>query len=141
MLNLELVDAMYNGLPKAKQQQLISLLFKKSKQTMSYFHRTKDISMSKLEILADFFHVSMDSLRVGGRTSSTYVPGDHNNVSCNFVNSDVQLEKQALEDKVATQQELIKELRGRIADKDAMLSLYMKMHEMDQAKEPTKEQD
>ena len=50
MLNLELIDRLYASLPKEKQQELTTLLFKKSKQTMSYFHRTKDISLSKLEI-------------------------------------------------------------------------------------------
>ena len=48
MLNTELVDRMYAELPKERQQELITLLFKNSKQTMNYFKRTKDISLSKL---------------------------------------------------------------------------------------------
>jgi len=56
MLNTELVDRMYAELPKERQQELITLLFKNSKQTMNYFKRTKDISLSKLEILADLSH-------------------------------------------------------------------------------------
>lgn len=55
MLNLEMIDNLYASLSKEQQQALIAQLFKKSKQTMSYFHRTKDISLSKLETLADFF--------------------------------------------------------------------------------------
>lgn len=127
MLNKELVDALYNGLPKAQQQELIGLLFKRSKQTMNYFHRTKDISMSKLEILADFFHMSMDSLRLGGNSSSNYVPGNNNNVSCNFVNSDVMLEKQALEKENAALRERILDLQARIADKDALIEMQKKL--------------
>ena len=46
MLNTELVDTLYAGLPKERQQELITLLFKNSKQTMNYFKRTKDISLS-----------------------------------------------------------------------------------------------
>jgi hypothetical protein len=134
MLNLQLVDAMYNGLTKDQQQQLLTALFKKSKQNMNYFHRTKDISMSKLEILADFFNVSLDSLRLGGRMRTNIVPGNHNNVSCNFVNSDVQLEKQALEDKVATLQERNQDLKARIADKEEMISLYKQMLGLKQEK-------
>ena len=65
MLNLDLIDNLYAGLTKEQQQDLISLLFKKSKQTMSYFRRTKDISLSKLEVLADFFHMPLDYFRVG----------------------------------------------------------------------------
>ena len=57
MLNLDLIDNLYAGLAKEQQQELISLLFKKSKQTMSYFRRTKDISLSELEILAGFFRM------------------------------------------------------------------------------------
>ena len=54
MLNTDLVDSLYSTLTKEQQKKLISLLFKNSKQTMNYFKRTKDTSMSKLEILADF---------------------------------------------------------------------------------------
>lgn len=46
MLNLDLIDNLYAGLIKEQQQELIDLLFKKGKQTMSYFRRTKDISHS-----------------------------------------------------------------------------------------------
>lgn len=124
MLNLQLVDALFDGLTKNQQQQLLTALFKKSKQTMTYFHRTKDISMSKLEILADFFNMPMDSLRLGGKVRSNVVPGNHNNVSCNFVNSDVQIEKLALEKENAFLQERIDDLKARVADKEEMISLY-----------------
>ena len=46
MLNTEFVDNLYASLPKERQQQLITMLFKNSKQTMNYFKRTKDISLS-----------------------------------------------------------------------------------------------
>ena len=49
MLNIDLVDNLYASLSKEQQQNLCSLLFKNSKQTMNYFRRTKDISLSKLE--------------------------------------------------------------------------------------------
>lgn len=127
MLNLDLVDALYDGLSKAQQQDLIGQLFKRSKQTMNYFHRTKDISMSKLEILADFFHMSMDSLRIGGSANSTFVPGNHNNVSCNFVNSDVMLEKQSLEKENEALKERIKDLQARIEDKDVIIEMQKKL--------------
>ena len=54
MLNLEMIDNLYASLSKEQQQALIAQLFKKSKQTMSYFHRTKDISLSKLETLSEY---------------------------------------------------------------------------------------
>lgn len=68
MLNIELVDQLYAQLPRNSQQQLIALLFKNSKQTMTYFRRTKDISLSKLETLADFFNIPLDALRKGSTT-------------------------------------------------------------------------
>ena len=70
MLNTDLVDNLYASLTKEQQHTLISLLFKNSKQNMNYFKRTKDISMSKLEILADFFHMPLDYFRVGKGFSS-----------------------------------------------------------------------
>ena len=68
MLNIELVERLYAQLPREQQQQLITKLFKQSKQTMAYFRRTKDISLSKLETLADFFNVPLDVLRRGSTT-------------------------------------------------------------------------
>ena len=68
MLNIELVDRLYAQLPREQQQQLIARLFKQSKQTMAYFRRTKDISLSKLETLADFFNIPLDALRQGSTT-------------------------------------------------------------------------
>ena len=80
MLNLDLIDNLYAGLTKEQQQELISLLFKKSKQTMSYFRRTKDISLSKLETLADFFHMPLDYFRVGNTFRANNVAKNNNNV-------------------------------------------------------------
>ena len=77
MLNLDLIDNLYAGLTKEQQQELIGLLFKKSKQTMSYFRRTKDISLSKLEVLADFFHMPLDYFRVGSSFRANNVSGNN----------------------------------------------------------------
>ncbi len=68
MLNTEVIDRLYAQLPREQKQQLIARLFKKSKQTMTYFRRTKDVSLSKLEMLADFFNVPLDALRQGSTT-------------------------------------------------------------------------
>lgn len=76
MLNIELVDRLYAQLPREQQQQLIALLFKQSKQTMAYFRRTKDISLSKLETLADFFRLPLDALRQGSTTPPLHAEHD-----------------------------------------------------------------
>ncbi len=77
MLNIELVDRLYAQLPREQQQQLIARLFKQSKQTMAYFRRTKDISLSKLETLADFFNIPLDALRQGSTTPPLHADRDN----------------------------------------------------------------
>lgn len=76
MLNIELVDRLYAQLPREQQQRLIARLFKQSKQTMAYFRRTKDISLSKLETLADFFCLPLDALRLGSSTPPLRADGN-----------------------------------------------------------------
>ena len=77
MLNIELVDRLYAQLPREQQQQLIARLFKQSKQTTAYFRRTKDISLSKLETLADFFNIPLDALRQGSTTPPLHAERDN----------------------------------------------------------------
>lgn len=96
MLNIELVDNLYAGLPKEQQQNLITLLFKNSKQTMNYFKRTKDISMSKLETLADFFHMPLDYFRAGKEFSSNNVNGNNNYVGNVSLSNNLLIENQSL---------------------------------------------
>ena len=67
MLNLDYIDQKFNALNKEQKEELIVRLFKKSKQTMAYFRRTKDISLSKLEILADYFELPLDAFRKNTR--------------------------------------------------------------------------
>ena len=112
MLNLDLIDNLYAGLTKEQQQELISLLFKKSKQTMSYFRRTKDISLSKLEVLADFFHMPLDYFRVG---SSFRANG---NVS---VNTNLMLENDSLRREISTLKETLKAKDETLKSKDETL--------------------
>lgn len=150
MLNLELIDGLYTSLNKQRQQELCSKLFKRSKQTMNYFHRTKDISLSKLETLADFFELPLDSFRVNGRTVTTYAPGNNNMLNCNIANSDdvvIQNLKSQLankdlelqnkdeqiksketqvkekEEQILNLKERIEDLKERIKDKDAMIQV------------------
>lgn len=69
MLNTNLVDELFSNLSKADKRKLITKLFPGSKQSMAYFHRTKDVSLSKLEILADFYHMPLDAFRVDSEYS------------------------------------------------------------------------
>lgn len=100
MLNLELIDKLYANLSREQQQELIEQLFKKSKQTMNYFHRTKDISLSKLETMADFFHLPLDFFRV---ENATMVQGISTNIATLGelpINTHLTLENRALQKEV-----------------------------------------
>ena len=108
MLNLDLIDNLYAGLTKEQQQDLISLLFKKSKQTMSYFRRTKDISLSKLEVLADFFHMPLDYFRVGSSFRANNVNGNNNNVGNVSVKTNLMIENESLRREISGLRETLK---------------------------------
>ena len=96
MLNHDMIDTLYASLTKEKQQELITLLFKRSKQTMNYFRRTKDISLSKLETLADFFGMPLDYFRVGSSFKANNVSGNNNSVGNVSVNTNLMIENESL---------------------------------------------
>ena len=123
MLNLDLIDDLYARLTKEQKQELISLLFKKSKQTMSYFRRTKDISLSKLEILADFFHMPLDYFRKEGTFKTTNVNGNNNSVSVGnvSVNTNLMLENESLRREILTMKETLKAKEETLKSKDETL--------------------
>lgn len=127
MLNLELVDNLYNSLSKDKQQALIANLFKKNKQTMSYFHRTKDISMSKLEVLADFFHMPMDYFRADADIKFNSVKDNEVSIltGSNAINSNLMKENEGLRNQIKVLEELIKAKDDAISTKDAFI-LYLR---------------
>ena len=114
MLNIDLIDNLYNTLPKEEQQKLIMLLFKRSKQTMNYFRRTKDISLSKLEILADYFHKPLDYFRAESNEGCTNSGNDLLNSSV-INHTDILLENkylrkinERLEEAIKDKEEIIK---------------------------------
>lgn len=100
MLNTELVDSLYASLTSSQQKTLTTMLFKKSKQTMSYFKRTKDISLSKLEILADFFHMPLDYFRTGSNFKTNNVSGSNNFVGNVSINTNLMVENDMLRNKI-----------------------------------------
>ena len=139
MLNLELIDNLYAGLPREKQQELIGLLFKRSKQTMAYFRRTKDISLSKLEILADFFHMPLDYFRANSSFKSNNVSGNNNYVGNVSMGTNLLIENDALRKEISL-------LKDRLQDKETLIKTqgaYIKVLEerVDQNKDKDKDKD
>lgn len=125
MLNLQLVDDLYNGLSKDRQKALIDKLFKKSKQTMSYFHRTKDISMSKLEVLADFFHLPMDYFRADADIKYNTIKDSEVNIvlgNNNAVNTNLMKENEGLRNQIKTLNDLVKAKDESLKAKDEAIA-------------------
>ena len=123
MLNTELVDRMYAELPKERQQELITLLFKNSKQTMNYFKRTKDISLSKLEILADYFHRPLDYFRSNSSFFAHNVYGSNNNIGNITLSGNLLAENESLRKEIASIKKTIEALEETIKTKDEMIAL------------------
>lgn len=120
MLNIDLVDNLYASLSKEQQQNLCSLLFKNSKQTMNYFRRTKDISLSKLETLADFFHMPLDYFRLGNSFATNNVNGNNyiGNVS---LSNNLLIENDSLRKEVESLKETLKAKDEALKAKDEVI--------------------
>lgn len=107
MLNIDLIDNLYAGLYKEQKDDLIIRLFKRSKQTMNYFRRTKDISMSKLEILADYFYMPLDYFRIESNFKFNNVNGSNNYVGNVSVGTNLLIENEALRKDNSRLQEML----------------------------------
>ena len=124
MLNVDLIDSLYNSLPSSRQKALLSMLFNRSDQTMEYFRKRKDISFSKLEILADFFHKPLEYFR----QDSSFIADDrnygNNYVGNIYINSDTNLmaENEMLRKKVSSLETAIDEKDKAIKELDEIYS-------------------
>lgn len=118
MLNIELVYNLYDSLTPDKKEELLGLLFKKSRQTMAYFKRSKDISLSKLEILADFYHMPLDYFRSNSSFKVNNVTGNNNYVGNVSVSTNLLVENEGLRKQVASLEREIETLKANLASKD-----------------------
>lgn len=108
MLNVDLLENLYAGIDREKQQELIALVFKKSRQTFAYFRRTKDVSLSKLEIIADYFHMPLDYFRENSSFKANNVSGNNNYVGNVSVSTNLLIENQALRKELEAVRETLK---------------------------------
>ena len=124
MLNVDLIESLYNSLPSSRQKVLLTMLFNRSDQTMEYFRKRKDISFSKLEILADFFHKPLEYFR----QDSSFIADDsyygNNYVGNIYINSDTNLmaENEMLRKKVSSLETAIDEKDKAIKELDEIYS-------------------
>ena len=118
MLNIDLVYNLYEGLTPERKEELLGLLFKKSRQTMAYFKRSKDISLSKLEILADFYHMPLDYFRTNSSFKTNNVSGNNNYVGNVSTGTNLLIENESLRKQIACLEREIDTLKGTIASKE-----------------------
>ena len=124
MLNVDLIESLYNSLPSSQQKVLLTMLFNRSDQTMEYFRNKKDISFSKLEILADFFNKPLEYFR----QDSSFIVDDsyfgNNYVGNIYINSDTDLmaENQMLRNEISSLETAIEEKDKVIKELDETLS-------------------
>ena len=136
MLDVELIENLYNGLDKEQKELLMKQVFKKSKQGITYFRRTNDITLSKLEIIADFFHLPLDYFRQGHSFKTQNFNG--NNSQCGNVNINTNLmaenqglakELAAVRETLAKTEEMVKSKEETIKTKDELITmLKMQLH-------------
>lgn len=64
MINGKRIKELYESLDLERKAELRELVFRNSRQSFNYFDRRKNITFTKVEIIADYFGISMDSLRM-----------------------------------------------------------------------------
>lgn len=67
MLDINYIDYLFAELPIEKKRELLKKLFGEAKQSMNYFKKVKDPGLSKLEVLADYHDLPIDSLRLDSK--------------------------------------------------------------------------
>ena len=123
MLNIELVYNLYDSLTPDKKEELLGLLFKKSRQTMAYFKRSKDISLSKLEILADFYHMPLDCFRTNASFKTNSVLGNNNIVANIGYGANLLVELKAKQDKIDSLERELESSKTTAASKDEVIKM------------------
>ena len=121
MLNVELIENLYNGLDKEQKERLMDLVFKKSKQGITYFRRTNDITLSKLEIIADFFHLPLDYFRMGHTFKAQNVNGNNNQWGNVNINTNLMAENQGLAKELAAAKETLSKTEEMLKLKDDII--------------------
>lgn len=91
---------------------------------MAYFKRSKDISLSKLEILADFYHMPLDYFRANSNFKTNNVNGNNNYVGNVSVSTNLLVENESLRKQVASlERELVSKDETNKVLKDLVDSL------------------
>lgn len=118
MLNLKLIEDLYSELSIDKKDELKSLLFGKSRQSMAYFSRRKDISFSKIEILADFYHMPVDYFRKSSNAKAAELNANSNYKENTDVNTNLLLEIDSLKKQKDFLEREVSSVKDTLASKE-----------------------
>ena len=99
----------------------MDFMFKKSNQGIIYFRRTNDITLSKLEIIADFFHLPMDYFRMGYTFKAQNVNGNNNQWGNVNINTNLMAENQGLAKELAAVKETLSRTEEMLKLKDDII--------------------
>lgn len=121
MLNIDLLENLYAGLDNDKKQELMGLLFKRSRQSIAYFRRTKDVSLSKMEIIADYFHMPLDYFRTNSSFKANNVAGNNNYVGNVSISTNLLIENESLKKELEAMKETLKAKDESMRTKDMLI--------------------
>ncbi len=121
MLNIDLLENLYAGLDNDKKQELMRLVFKRSRQSIAYFRRTKDVSLSKVEAIADYFHMPVDYLRTNSAFKANNVAGNNNYVGNVSISTNLLIENESLKKELEALKETLKAKDESLRTKDLLI--------------------
>lgn len=136
MINGKRIKELYNALDLEHKKEVSDIVFGNSRQSFNYFSNRRNITFRKVEMVADYFGVSMDSLRLEneGKEASAASIGKARNKKGVPVNSSLQEEKitmlnsqiEGLNTIVESQKDIIESLKDIIRMKDEKIASLQK---------------
>lgn len=136
MINGKRIKELYNALDLEHKTEVRDIVFGNSRQSFNYFSNRRNITFRKVELVADYFGVSMDSLRLEneGKEISAASIGKARNKKGDPGNSSLQEEKitmlktqvEGLNDIVESQKDIIESLKDIIRMKDEKIESLQK---------------
>lgn len=128
ILNCDLIEQLFERLPNEQQHALIEELFKKSRQSISYFRRTPNITIAKLDILARHFGMPWDAFRNSNKYFHSISTGDGcHHIASISINDNHAEEVESLTKQLKAEKEKYEQLKK---DKEEIIEMQKAMIEM-----------
>lgn len=115
------IKKIYETLPRERKRAFKELVFGKCRQSMNYFvSHAEGITFNKVEMIADFFGVSVDYLRESCMDKEIYRDKIREHVHTEDTKTK---EIKAMADKIAAQQEIINAQKEALSAKNLLLEI------------------